>query len=978
MNFSKYVLGCACVGIVVNSVYAAPSSEDPEIRRLKDVIEEIEGRIDSLKNIDDETKDQVAQVEERLKNKDAEIEEHLKNETAELEKKVEEISATATENSEKIGNETKSQLGQIEKLMKNEAVELGKKVEDISATVMENRKKIEQIGQPGDNAAVKNSIEGLNRRLAEHEEAIKQQNLEAAKNTARLDKIEAQNRQSSSSSLTNLAGGLLGSAMESGMNLLSSKLNVGSVKEQVASGNSLAASSPDLTLEEQQELNAIEEAVKNGASDAEIQIRLEEVNKKIGKRREAAFPKYQQVTLYGLNEVFKDKTIIYTLISQARYGIKIDPKFIVQGGEPNEADIALIDTIYEMAKSGATVPEILDNVKLIFGGSPKIVVKPTDDSVINGTPFQPQTKQATTGQNAMAAQLPYGVQRMNLNGGQMSQLQNQGANNQITVPQGNQGISQFGQQVQMAPGMPAIYGNLQSTGATNMSQRQGLSQSQPGVTNVTQNMQSGTTTQQQNPMLPGQMMMQGGQNGILGTHAGPAQLTGGNTPFPNANSMQGINGITNQNQGVFNQQPGAGNQQQTILPQQNVGDRTQSNLGMVAANSQPGDLMNQGQINNGYATTAMQIAPNAPSSTMPQNLMTGMPNNTQMAYSKGSNDMMGRQFGGITTQPNQQASNLGIAGNGQGSINTQVVNGGVQFGANLQRTQQFQVANAGAPITTMNTMATTMQPAIGGMNAPAQQTTMQNALQQVPNGQNIGSISGQNQATVNTMATTIQPAIGRMNAPAQQTTMQNALQQIPNGQNIGNIPGQNQLAFQQGINYAPALQQGTQAVTNSPLALRQNASLMQQQVPDMQLGTQTAVQSGFRANRGNRQHRFGQGNQPGLATPNQIVQYGNNQQMTTTEINGNLNQQSALNVGTHNNWGNSIGQQIIQNPTKQLRAEKMIVMNIKDNKFYIVETDNFLKIAHLLSNFPEETNVNAVNVTPIDQASRERLEMLKQ
>ncbi|MDR0942019.1 MAG: hypothetical protein LBM19_00130 [Holosporales bacterium] len=216
---------------------------------------------------------------------------------------------------------------------------------------------------PADETAAPATTTGTSsQEVEELKAAVERLKLENAQTDARIERVESQNRSANASSAMDLIGKGLGVAA-----------SVGDIVKQVASGRSVAATTPNLTASEREELAAIESDIKMGKSGTEVQTRLDAFNEKVA-RKEAEANKFQQVTFYGINEAFKDKIVILYILDQARSGKKVNASDILEGNV-NTIDQELIDAIYDMAQLGAKMPDIDKNIKLIFSGTPMKVVK---------------------------------------------------------------------------------------------------------------------------------------------------------------------------------------------------------------------------------------------------------------------------------------------------------------------------------------------------------------------------------------------------------------------------------------------------------------------------------------------------------------------------------------------------------------------------------------------------------------------------
>jgi cell division protein FtsB len=342
-------------------------------------------------------------------------------------------------------------------------------LEHSRASIDENSERIKkleeeagsQTGQSPDNDSA-SQIEELNKKIEELKDKEEKLRLETAQADARLEKIESQNHPVTASAIA-----LVGK----GLDFLSSQFNANEIVRQISNGKSVAATASNLTEEERTELRTIESDIKTKGFNPENQARLNTFNERVA-TREIEANKFQQVTFYGINEGFKDNVTIAYILYQARLGNRANTEDILTG-KINTVDQELIDTIYDMAQSGAKMPDILRNIKLIFNGAPmKVIKKPTIAPAIIQQPLSAQASQTCS------VQLPDFTAQTSQNSSTndamvtgQTQSSNQGNAAQTTIPSIN---ATNAQETQTAPSV-----QMQS-----MTESQGGGQGHEAIRNI--------------------------------------------------------------------------------------------------------------------------------------------------------------------------------------------------------------------------------------------------------------------------------------------------------------------------------------------------------------------------------------------------------------------------------------------------------------------------------------------------------------
>lgn len=413
MGFSRHILACSCIAVLgVGECGAIYSGEDPVIREVKDSIEALKKSLASVKDTSKETSELAAglkqdientnkdidklktrmdeesqRIDEKLNSIDKKIdkiEENAKSqgeneETKQLKKTVDELKAEMVEffdNKQAKAEEQEKQRAEATEQLKSDVVALleskqAEAKEDTKNQLAEATKQLKSdMAADPENAKVKEKLESIEKSIDDMKQKIEEQNLEAAKNTARLDKLE----RGGGSQIAGIGSSLLSGAISGGIGLLSNILSADSVKEKVADGKANQELTKGMNEEEKAEFSKIEADIREGKSDHEIQDKLDELKEKVATRVDKD-SKFQQATFYGLNAGFKQRTLLAHVFQQARLGNKISAESVLSG-KVNAVDTELIDAIYDMAQKNATFQDIEKYLKLVFVGSPRKVVKP--------------------------------------------------------------------------------------------------------------------------------------------------------------------------------------------------------------------------------------------------------------------------------------------------------------------------------------------------------------------------------------------------------------------------------------------------------------------------------------------------------------------------------------------------------------------------------------------------------------------------
>ena len=379
MNFLKYLLSSACIGILsISDGGAAFSGEDPAIQELKDAIKKLSADVVSLQSTLDEVKGQVEKSETENKT----IVDDIKTKVTNAENSIADTnkSLAALEKSSKDSNKTIEEISAIKKELKktkegiaslanNNGDEKIKKLED---TIISMAQKLDE-----DKSAemAKN---------AETTKANETQKLEMAKIVAQIEKIQ---NQLSKDKAKSAAGGGLAFMQNGGLDLLKS-----------GSGllNGLISKKPNTNGEkissDQQTTAAIEKAVKNGKLPPTVLAQIASgqplpadvintISNEILANDSLNDNTFQKVIFYGVNPIFKEKAIITRILNQARGQRDINALIKSLNDiaktplTANDEDI--IKTVFEMVKQNATIHDIIDNITLVYSGSPSKTVTPS-------------------------------------------------------------------------------------------------------------------------------------------------------------------------------------------------------------------------------------------------------------------------------------------------------------------------------------------------------------------------------------------------------------------------------------------------------------------------------------------------------------------------------------------------------------------------------------------------------------------------
>ncbi len=360
MKFSKYILACGCL---CNVGFAAYAGEDAAITELRESIESLKSQMTALKAKDEAIEEQNQTFDKSLTD--------IKTQITETSQKLGTISQKleATQTASPADSEEDAQI-------KSKLTELESSLNEVK-TSMPTAEDLTEIKSSLAQATA--SIATLTQDMEAQKTVNEQQTLDLGRNEARLDKIE---RSNTTSSVANVAGNLLGTALQGGLGLLSQKLNTNSLKDSLAKGEPTEELAKGMTPEEKLELEEIKQEIISGKSDQEIQEKLDSLKSKVADREEKQ-RKFPETIFYGIDP-FDSSTILH-LLNLGRNGDKIDPNSILENlGISKErkmsADylntmIDYINLIYDWGQKGAKLKDVADNVKIISGGSPKKVVK---------------------------------------------------------------------------------------------------------------------------------------------------------------------------------------------------------------------------------------------------------------------------------------------------------------------------------------------------------------------------------------------------------------------------------------------------------------------------------------------------------------------------------------------------------------------------------------------------------------------------
>ncbi len=360
MKFSKYILACGCL---CNVGFAAYAGEDAAITELRESIDSLKSQVTALKAKDEAIEEQNQTFDQSLTD--------IKTQMTETSQKLETISQKleSSKTAAPADNEEDVQI-------KNKVTELESSLNEIKAS----------IPTPEDLAEIKSSLAQANASITtltqdiEAQKAVnEQQTLDLGKNEARLDKIE---RSNTTSAAANVAGGLLGTALQGGLGLLSQKLNANSLKDSLAKGEPMEDLTEGMTPEEKLELEEIKQEIISGKSDQEIQEKLDSLKTKVADREEKQI-KFPETIFYGIDPF--DSSYILHLLNLGRNAYKLDPNSILENIQiSNERKksvdyvntmIDYINLIYDWGQKGAKLEDVTNNIKVISGGTPKKIVK---------------------------------------------------------------------------------------------------------------------------------------------------------------------------------------------------------------------------------------------------------------------------------------------------------------------------------------------------------------------------------------------------------------------------------------------------------------------------------------------------------------------------------------------------------------------------------------------------------------------------
>ena len=420
MNFKKYVLECACLCALCSGVaFAAYSGTDPEIEKIKESIKKLEGETNELKETDEEfgtktesqqktleeAKKSVDQMQERLtaledsqkKDEDtsAQMEESNKK-IAELDKEISQIQEkiTALEDAQKNSSDTSTQVETLNKDIETLKTNFDALSKDAGAS-----EKINEIKTDVDELKKKAQDQS---KLQDQSKIDEQQNLEIAKIASKVEKLEKSNNAAAVGHVTGLLGtvakggiGLLSQYLDSKSNATSSsnavapvmslpgstssKLAPAKIKEMVSNGKPTEEITKDMTPEERSAFEAIEQDIKSGKSEQEIQAKFETLQQKVSDREtnevldEIKKSKFKKLNFFGLNEAFSPTRVaetvsqIYELSEDAEEAPKAA---MILSGKINPIDQELINDIYGMVSEGATLQDIFEFIGFHTEGNP--------------------------------------------------------------------------------------------------------------------------------------------------------------------------------------------------------------------------------------------------------------------------------------------------------------------------------------------------------------------------------------------------------------------------------------------------------------------------------------------------------------------------------------------------------------------------------------------------------------------------------
>ena len=405
MKFAKYVLSGVCLSVINSgNVWAQYAGEDPELVQLKEQIKKLEGQINEMRETDKQLDVRAQGIEEKLKVQKDEFLETRDSLKTEIDK--------AKKSSETV-------LGLQEKVEQLEGAQASsnEKIEALKTNVNSqpngeeetNKKDIEELTQ---------AVLKLNEKWEEQKELNEQQNLEAAKNKAEIDKLKKKDNMSSKLSSV---GGFLGNLAKGGMELLSSKLSDGnsgstsevyasvfkngmnliaqhlspkSIKEKLVNGKPNAEIMKEMNEVEKSDFHDIVQDIQTGKNEKEIQEKLDNLKEKIATRKteevisEVEKSKFQKYAFYGLNVAFNSVNLSETVTKfyELSEGASEAPKAeIVLSGNVSSTDQDAVNAIYDMVSKGATLNDIFDCISFHTEGVPMQVERKDapKDSMVN-------------------------------------------------------------------------------------------------------------------------------------------------------------------------------------------------------------------------------------------------------------------------------------------------------------------------------------------------------------------------------------------------------------------------------------------------------------------------------------------------------------------------------------------------------------------------------------------------------------------
>ncbi|MDR1233897.1 MAG: hypothetical protein LBJ92_02000 [Holosporales bacterium] len=486
------------------------------------------------------------------------------------------------------------------------AVEAAKSSPDLEATIGTIQAEIEKLKA----AAANNETSSLSQwNTGKMEESLVFLRGEVAKNSARLSNLEGKN----STSIPRNANDLIGA---------------------IRDGKSLGTFISGIP---QTEMVNMEKSIKTGVLTPNDRKKL------TAWLKSNAVPYFPQATFYGVNEAFRNFTLILYLILQYRSGINASLEEVLKG-PVNEIDLDLAAHVRMMVEQGATVNDIKQYVTLVFGGNPSKVIKPIVASASEMQFGNTQISQAMGGNTPYTMQQQFGSNVMN--GQNPQQFGSNGMNGQNPQQQ------QFG-----SNGMNGQ--NPQQFGSNVMN---GQNPQQFGS-----NVMNGQNPQQQ----------QFGSNGMNGQN--PQQQFGSNV----------MNGQNPQQQQQFGSNGQNQQQQQfgsNVMNGQNPQQQQFGSNGMNGQNPQQQQQFGSNGMNG--QNPQQQFRPNVMNGQNPQQQQfgsNGMNGQNPQQQQFGSNVMNGQN-------PQQQQFGSNGQNQQQQQFGSNVVNSGQQ---NVVNTQQMQVNKDG-------------------------------------------------------------------------------------------------------------------------------------------------------------------------------------------------------------------------------------------------------------------------------------------